>query len=339
MSLTASPTKASDHSYDEPNRIESGTGHEEGKTMDKFRYLTLSLLTVLALAPSAFAVDGVREINQTTVDALGGFPYRIQSPGSYRLTGNLEIPDADTTGIVIETEHVSLDLNGHSIRCASCSGTGSGDGIQAGPATANVAIRNGYVTGVGNRGISLEGFIGLVEDVRIGRTGGTGLALGENTILIDSQATHNGRGIEMARGSLALDSVASWNLGTGLQLNEFAVISGVTANENQGGGIVPTEGSVVIRSTANMNTGTGILSQESVIVESSAGANQGSGIECFQCLMARNTIAGNDGYGINAGNKSGYVGNMIRLNSSGELPNGAAHELGENVCTDTYGCP
>src|SRR3954463_6674651 len=44
-----------------------------------------------------------------------GFPVTISKPGSYRLAGNLTVPGADTSAIVITADAVTLDLNGFSI--------------------------------------------------------------------------------------------------------------------------------------------------------------------------------------------------------------------------------
>ena len=51
--------------------------------------LVLLAVSAILFATSAFAVDGQVLINQSTVIAAGGFPYRITQPGSYKLTGNL----------------------------------------------------------------------------------------------------------------------------------------------------------------------------------------------------------------------------------------------------------
>ena len=57
-----------------------------------------TLLLLLALAGPALAVDGVLEINQTCAISTGcfpgdspGFPVSVTQPGSYRLTGNLDL--------------------------------------------------------------------------------------------------------------------------------------------------------------------------------------------------------------------------------------------------------
>jgi hypothetical protein len=41
----------------------------------------------------------------------GHFPIVICQSGSYRLSGNITVPDANTTAIVIFTDDVTLDLN------------------------------------------------------------------------------------------------------------------------------------------------------------------------------------------------------------------------------------
>ena len=53
-----------------------------------------ALLLGIGLASLASAADGVIEINQASVKAAGGFPFVISQPGSYRLTGNLDVTDA-----------------------------------------------------------------------------------------------------------------------------------------------------------------------------------------------------------------------------------------------------
>ena len=105
--------------------------------------LALSTL-LLGLASSAWAADGVVLINQSKAEAgnvtpgdAPGFPVTISESGSYRLSGNLTVPDANTTAISTTRNvvlHMTLDLNGFAIRgvtvCAgeplTCSPTGSG---------------------------------------------------------------------------------------------------------------------------------------------------------------------------------------------------------------------
>ncbi len=82
--------------------------------------VALSLLA-LVLARPAFAVDGVIEINQARATAgsvtagdTPGFPVSINATGSYRLTGDLNVP-AGLDGIDVNSDDVTLDLNGFNI--------------------------------------------------------------------------------------------------------------------------------------------------------------------------------------------------------------------------------
>jgi hypothetical protein len=71
--------------------------------------LRLSVLAVLIGCIPAFAVDGVVLINQATVASAGGLPFQITQPGSYRLSGDLTVPDGNTTAIKITADHVTVD--------------------------------------------------------------------------------------------------------------------------------------------------------------------------------------------------------------------------------------
>jgi Right handed beta helix region len=145
---------------------------------------TVALL--IALAPlAAQAGDGRLEINAACVAAgcfagdTSGFPVQITTAGSYLLTSNLTVPDADTTAIVLGAG-ASLDLGGFTIAgptsCtgtpASCTGTGSGSGVSAG---AQTSVRNGRITGMGNTGIVGSDDM-QIADVTITSNGGNGIS-------------------------------------------------------------------------------------------------------------------------------------------------------------------
>src|SRR5262245_59149281 len=80
-------------------------------------------LALVLLAPvAAFGVDGVDLINQSRANAgdvtpgdAAGFPVTISRAGSYRLSGNLTVPNQNTTAIEITADNVTIDLNGFSI--------------------------------------------------------------------------------------------------------------------------------------------------------------------------------------------------------------------------------
>jgi hypothetical protein len=105
---------------------------------------TMLVVMAVALAPmSAFGVDGVFLINQSTVMAAGGFPFVISQPGSYKLSGNLTAP-INTTAINITASLVTLDLNGFNVSCAT-SFAMSATCIVAADAISSLTIMNGTI--------------------------------------------------------------------------------------------------------------------------------------------------------------------------------------------------
>src|SRR5437667_4699748 len=147
------------------------------------------LVLCAALALPMYAVDGVVLINQNVALAgnvtpgdAPGFPVTISVSGSYRLSGNLTVPDADTTAILITAEDVAIDLNGFSILgstvCSgfptSCSPTGSGHGITGG-AVKNISVFNGDIRGMGARGIFIGGTGHRIKEIRAVSNGSDGI--------------------------------------------------------------------------------------------------------------------------------------------------------------------
>jgi hypothetical protein len=118
--------------------------------------LSLFVFVALLFSARAFAIDGQVLINQSTVEAAGGFPYKITQSGSYKLSGNLVVSAANTDGIDIEVNNVTIDLDGFTIQGpVTCSGAGASlfcpplspnsHGVSA--STGNVTVQNGVVAG------------------------------------------------------------------------------------------------------------------------------------------------------------------------------------------------
>src|SRR5918996_1689498 len=141
-----------------------------------FRFLT-SAIFLLALASSIWAIDGTVQINQSkanngnvTAGDTPGFPVTISKSGSYRLSSNLTVPNANTTAIEITTSDVTIDLNGFAIlgptvcESGNCAPTGTGIGVLSNPhSIRNNAVVNGSLSGVGSHGIHV-GYAGRVEN-------------------------------------------------------------------------------------------------------------------------------------------------------------------------------
>jgi hypothetical protein len=205
----------------------------------------IAALAMALLPACAFAVDGVVLINQSTVMSAGGFPYTITQPGSYRLSGNLTVADANTNAIDIFANNVTIDLNGFSIIgpvvCTGeginlkCSPNGIGAGVHAGVASWGITVFNGSVTRMGYFGINLYSHSSSVERVHADFNGTGGIYVTDATVS-GCTANFNGR--------------------SGIEVNS-STVSGNTANHNFNYGIVVGDcPSAIVGNTA---TGNGAL--------------------------------------------------------------------------------
>lgn len=281
-----------------------------------------TILVFLALihsgTPPTFASDGIVEINQACMMAgcFSGdspmFPVTIDGSAgtNYILTGDLTVPNENTTAIQLYTDGISLDLNGFSIRgvttCtfipqAVCSPVGTGSGVFGGNLT---HIRNGRVMGMGNWGIAI-GFDTVVENVRV---------------------LNSGVG--------------------GIQLGGGSAVRNVTANANNGNGIEATFRDGVYSSIATNNNQNGIVAGAgSIVRESIVHSNGLSGIMCYNdCLVTDNEASGNGEAGLKgqavdcaAFGKLAYGGNTINFNAVSSVL-GCAAQVGANICNGVL-CP
>jgi parallel beta-helix repeat protein len=273
-----------------------------------------SIVAVLGLlvASDALAVDGVIEINQARALAGGvtpldapGFPVQIHQPGSYRLTGNLVVPDANTSAITVHYNgSFDLDLNGFEIRgpglCfGSCPATscasGSGVGVEAQNGWTSVSISNGVIRGMGAEGVWTQGAVSL-EDVVIRENGGGGVnshpssdhieevsiasitrtqilsngGMGLRSLgsakLTDSKVSCNVGGIEVGFNSSVVGNIVEDN-GTGIFANGGSTVSDNISRNNGGAGISVAAGSKVTRNVVSNSAREGIYAIDGSTVE------------------------------------------------------------------------
>jgi hypothetical protein len=259
-----------------------------------------SLATLIALACPIYAVDGIVLINQSNALAgnvtpgdTPGFPVTISVSGSYKLSGNLTVPDANTTAIQITANNVTLDLNGFSIIgpvvCTgfptSCAPAGTGTGIDGGNFNA-VTVLHGVVTGMGGTGISLGG-TARVEDIRALGNGGIGISVGNATVSF-SEASNNGS-IGFNGEGMFISDTATFNGSHGMQL-EFSAGSVVTnsrVSSNKGTGIAALVPATISGNAAYFNqvgiSGCGTMTSNSAAFNTSGDIVAGSG-----CTRANN---------------------------------------------------
>jgi hypothetical protein len=162
------------------------------------------------LSCNLYAVNGIVLIDQNralagnvTPGDAPGFPVTISLPGSYRLSGNLTVPDANTTAISTTVNNVTIDLNGFSIigptvclgsPVTSCGPIGFGVGVE-GNSQLSITVINGSVRGMGSIGIDLVGDGGSVEKVHADSNGPYGILVTRGTVSGNTATSNAAAGI------------------------------------------------------------------------------------------------------------------------------------------------
>lgn len=285
----------------------------------------LLIMTAAALTATVHAQGGRLEINQAcaTGDGCfagdsGGFPVTIDTSGSYGLTGNLTLPDANTGGILIEAGDVTLDLNGFAIQgpvectsetgetgvtSCSASGTGTADSGVRVFGGDNVTIRNGTIRGTGFAGITCNATECTITKVRAISNASNGISVTNDGVVRDCIAKANGNvGISGGTG-VYNDNLARANGDDGFFLNS------------------PDPNGTVVRGN-------------------SAVGNGDEGITCDNCSLIGNVLIGNAGFGAVFFDRVAYGQNIIRNNAGGTIANaGNGVQVGGNVCNSDLNCP
>ncbi len=301
-------------------------------------FLFLLTRLVLAVATPALASDGVLEINQSCAMQTGcfdgdmaGFPVLITNPGSYVLTSNLSVADADTNGITIQANSVAIDLNGFEIAGpVTCTGEGStlscsdgtGIGISAGlPGEYNQSqVRRGAIRGFGSHGMEL-GFGSIAESLTATRNGDGGLRVRRGTMRGCTASYNGGDGI-FVEFSTMTDSSAFRNRGAGIFVNGGSAIGNSSVQNGEDGFRSFANGTILRDNWTVGNAGVGIRcdsfgigSDSCVITGNSISNNDMGGITGPHAFLVRdNTIRGNGGPGVVGQDAFLVQGNTIRDN-------------------------
>lgn len=232
--------------------------------------LRLIPLAVL-LSVSAFAVDGTVLVNQSTVMAAGGFPYKITQPGTYKLSGNLVV-SAAVTGIEIDADNVTVDLNGFTI--TDPSGTAISNGLAANGfplAHPGLIVMNGTIValnGIFNLDASLDGlnatiYPTVVHDVSIRTSvGGDGIFIESgritNCTITSGFSPVGANGIYIQDGGLVSGNTVS-NYTTGIGGNNNSITNNVILGNTTGlfgGGTTGYGSNAFIRNATDTSFGT-----------------------------------------------------------------------------------
>ena len=315
-----------------------------------------AFLIVLGFASETWAAPGVIEINQVRALAGGvtagdaaGFPVTISTPGSYQLTGNLDltaVTPATTTAIEVTSEHVTLDLGGHEIAgSVTCSGTpltcsGGGSPLSFGVLANvdNVTVKNGTIRGM-NIGVRV-GRVGRVIGVRAVSNVYAGIqAWGSGVLVTKSTGSGNGSvGITLSStGGVVTESHANGNASEGIVVLVNGIVENSSAISNPLLGISLGNGSIARNNTVSDSGFVGIGGLFGCVIEGNAvNSNTGTGIHASAgCLVRDNTISQTTGDGLWSGG-AGYVGNVF-YNNTNDIT-GPVHSLGPNLCSGVL-CP
>ena len=257
------------------------------------RFTTCGLTILLAFAPAALAVDGTVLINQSTITngltgcpTGGHFPIVICQPGSYRLSGNLTVPDAITDAIDTNVDDVTLDLNGFSILGPHVQGPGNG--ITS--CNSNITVSNGTIRGLGGDGILLNASGIRIEGVKAVGNGFHGIVAGVSgdSIVTLCQASSNANIGIFGRGSLT-NSSANGNSVDGV--NWVGSVPGTVSQNNGGNGF----------------NGSGTFTGNTAIGNSAFGIDSPG----ISSVIVSNALYSN-GKNINAGSGSVVLNNVVQ---------------------------
>ena len=263
---------------------------------------SLVFALIVVVAGPASAGEGVLEINQSCAVNGGcfagdtaGFPVTLSTAGSYRLTGDLSVPNANLDGILISASHVQLDLGGFSIAGpVSCTvsppdlsgsdlvctpASGSGTGVDISGVVVGVSVANGAVRGMGFRGVNLGdyssvaslsassnastgitvGVASLIRDVEVERNGGIGLVAGDGSIVREVTArTNRSVGLRVFSGVNLTKCASEVNGSDGILASSGSSISDCWLFENASDGIQTSPHSNVARNAVHESVGFGV---------------------------------------------------------------------------------
>lgn len=315
----------------------------------------LSCALVALGGSPARAGDGVVEISQTCATQTGcmigdtaGYPVTLNARGSYRLTSDLVVPDANTSGLNVTIDDVTIDLGGFAIRgpvvctgtpLACTPGAGTGTGIQA--LSFRVTVRDGKIAGMGLHGMQL-GEDAQVSHVIASSNRGGGVITSQGSQVSDCIASDNGStGFGLNGAGSLRDSAATGNLGLGVQVGANGVVRDNLVTGNGSNGITAGNGATVVGNSVRDNGGNGIsTSNTAIVADNSVHSNDGIGISVGPGSIVRaNAIGSNTSLGLSVagGIGVGYVDNVFNGNLGGSIAGGT--NLGSNLCNGSTTCP
>jgi parallel beta-helix repeat protein len=253
-------------------------------------------------------------------------PVHLKTGGLYYLSGDRRCKE---TGIIIEAEHVTLDLGGHQLI-----GPGMKSGQNYGILTnnyKNLEVRNGTITGFGDRaivdrGIQQETGQKRILNVRIVSNGACGICIGgSGNVIRNCNCSNNAaNGICPGVDCIVADNICSGNSHNGILAGSGCVITGNTLSHNGQSGISAYAGCMVAQNTASGNN--------------QSSNTEHAGIKLFDGNSAQNNVMRDNRVNNIFVKGSGNVieDNVITASASDKAGNGIFLVSEKNNCQDNY---
>jgi parallel beta-helix repeat protein len=205
-------------------------------------------------------------INATNTPGDADSVFRITSPGSYYLTGNVTGVSGKRT-IEIASSNVSINLSGFTLFGV----VGSLQGISNDGAHSSILISNGTIKSFPSRGIELTAN-GIVRGARIERVsfescGTVGLEGGYDLLIESCVFAKCPSGVTGYDGSTVRNSVFAEYDQQGIGLSDGSIVEGCTLRASPGASSVVLFDSGVVRNCTITGGSVGISSESNCVIE------------------------------------------------------------------------
>ena len=295
---------------------------------------TAAIWERLAKAEAIQIVEARTPLDELNTDALG--TVLISKPGSYYLRQDLVISRANADGIRINSDNVTIDLNGYGIISTR---SDTDDGISTSGRHNNIIIKNGTISGFGEDGIN--GIFlaqSTFQNLLIQDNGDEGMVVDLNCLIINCLVTRNGNdGMEVDDGSIIRNCTASFNGDDGIVTSFGCSVYNCTAFSNARDGISASNGTQVIGCTVYDNDVYGIdLALGGMCINNMALRNGEHGLDIASSSLVMNNVSNDNGVCITDTNCPSGGGSGSNTSQGAGIRSFANSFIFNNYCSGNY---
>jgi len=295
------------------------------------------------LSPDWKRMVGAEELQgseaRTPVDVLDSNndgSLTISEPGHYFLRDTLVMTASNGDAIIIDSDNVTLDLNGYAIMPGP---QASDDGIVIFGLHNNITIKNGIISDFGGSGINaLNANQSTFQNLIIKDNGGDGLVTDLNCLITNCSATGSGiDGLESDDGSIIQNCTASFNGDNGIQTSEGCIVINCTSFNNETDGIDVASGSRVEGCTVYGNVFFGVdLALGGMCINNTAYHNGQHGLDIASSSLVINNVSNENGVCITNSNCSSGGGLGTNTSQGAGIRTFANSVILNNQCSGNY---